>query len=74
MFIHSSIELYKRISIIDKVFNNADKLIAKSKTYLSLLMNSIRISILAHKVDQAQSIHIVVIDITRLQGQSEEAY
>lgn len=74
MFIHSSIEIYKRISTIDKVFNNADKLIAKSKTNLFLLMNSVRISILAHKVDQAQSIHIVVINITKLQGQSEEAY
>jgi hypothetical protein len=41
---------------------------------MSLLVNSVRISILAHKVDQALSIHILVIDITRLQGQSEEAY
>lgn len=74
MFIHSSIEIYKRKSIIDKVFNNADKLTDKSKTCVSLLMNSLRISILAHKVDQAQSSHIVIIDITRMQGQSEEAY
>jgi hypothetical protein len=75
-FIHSNIAICKRISITEYLIMRINSLINQKHTlwwHFLCSVNSVRISVLTNKVDQACFLHIIVIDIKRLQGQSEEA-